>query len=279
MDPNTLQIYIYDDYRVKALINEWKQLKSRFEAKAAKISKMSPTVKSMLILSLTQFMNRIKAAKLRMWHVLDYIFVVCTVYEHESIIYGLQHNPVLGSKLETTVDSVTSDIEVLLSKLKYIAHIPFKKLPYEFFLVALLPPDDLTKFKLAGKTANNYVEKRGMFACNLRVCRDNIDYKAAKKWHGPYTWKHVIHLMNASKNLQSVDLYNDMIIEAHEFDAFFAAFAESLHQHEHLFRIDLICFTLNAQLKHRCKEYVESRTNFKAFFPDDYVVIYKEPKL
>uniref|UniRef100_A0A7E4VPD8 ANK_REP_REGION domain-containing protein n=1 Tax=Panagrellus redivivus TaxID=6233 RepID=A0A7E4VPD8_PANRE len=187
MDPTLYQKYTYVDYHLKALLRAWKQLKPQFEAKLA--SKILPTVKPILLQSLVQIRKRILEANLKLVHLNDYLYVICTIYRDDSLRTNLHNKPNTGVHLCCTAWNIISDIDLLRDKFEDIQPVPFQKLPYEFQsrLVALLSPRDLVAFKISGKTALNNVDRRGMFASTLVIARNNINYENIKKVYGGNT--------------------------------------------------------------------------------------------
>uniref|UniRef100_A0A7E4ZW72 F-box domain-containing protein n=1 Tax=Panagrellus redivivus TaxID=6233 RepID=A0A7E4ZW72_PANRE len=98
----------------------------------------------------------------------------------------------MGVSLLEFADTILGEVILLQEKFKAVYtllqgqleghNLPFEDFPYEFRsrLVALLPPRDCVSFKLAGKTATNYVKTRGQFSAFLLVVRNSSSYKNLK---------------------------------------------------------------------------------------------------
>uniref|UniRef100_A0A7E4VJD8 FBA_2 domain-containing protein n=1 Tax=Panagrellus redivivus TaxID=6233 RepID=A0A7E4VJD8_PANRE len=139
-----------------------------------------------MFLCLTRLKKRINSANSRLQRIIDQIQVICNIQQLFELRTELLRGPNMGLCLKIIAIDVMGQIDVFLDKFKGIEPLPFNDLPYECQnrLVALFPPPDLVSFKLAGKTATKYANKRGMFSACLSIIRNSIHYENTRNTYG-----------------------------------------------------------------------------------------------
>uniref|UniRef100_A0A7E4VCF9 F-box domain-containing protein n=1 Tax=Panagrellus redivivus TaxID=6233 RepID=A0A7E4VCF9_PANRE len=135
-----------------------------------------------------QLKKRIDEARLQLYDVMKYMIVRCKLDNLVALKQNLLNTPHTGltHRYCASLNAMAS-IDVLLEKFEGIQPISFKKLPYEFQkrLVELLPPSDVTAFKLAGRTAMNYGNRRsGMFCDSSITVKNNLHFEQTKTAFG-----------------------------------------------------------------------------------------------
>uniref|UniRef100_A0A7E4UQI2 F-box domain-containing protein n=1 Tax=Panagrellus redivivus TaxID=6233 RepID=A0A7E4UQI2_PANRE len=93
---------------------------------------------------------------------------------------------------------------------------------------------------------------------------------------GAFTWKHAIHLMNASKRIKYAILRNGMQIDAFDYDDFFEAVVKWLEK-EHTIMLDLDWSAYHFAFPSQFMEYINSQTSFNAIINFNYISVFKHP--
>uniref|UniRef100_A0A7E4VDF6 DUF3800 domain-containing protein n=1 Tax=Panagrellus redivivus TaxID=6233 RepID=A0A7E4VDF6_PANRE len=209
MDPAVCQKYASIEDDLKSELQKWKRFRPYFEAVLR--TNVKPSVKLLTIKSITHLKNRIDAAISNHDRAINYVVVVYTIYQLNTVELNFLEKPYSGVHLKEIAGNIRSKINILLSKFEGNKNktVSFKKLPYEFQnrLVALLPPRDLVTFKYTGKTAMKYANQRCFnFSDCLVVARNDVHYEKAKNRYAKNEYFDVVH---ANHFLKSNSYYVD----------------------------------------------------------------------
>uniref|UniRef100_A0A7E4UU25 Uncharacterized protein n=1 Tax=Panagrellus redivivus TaxID=6233 RepID=A0A7E4UU25_PANRE len=91
----------------------------------------------------------------------------------------------------------------------------------------------------------------------------------------PYTWRQAIHLMSVSNFIKFTCLRHTMQLEVEDFDEFFKAVVQWLHNKKSVLMFRMVYYNLDITFRSRFEAVIKAQTQLNIHFLNGQVVVYK----